>query len=248
MKTLSRALTVGAATALAVLTVGVGGASAHVRASSTDATPGGYGEITFRVPNESDTASTTKLSVQLPTDTPFGYVGVEPVAGWDVSVQQSELPEPITTDDGTVTEAPSVVTWTATGAGIAPGQFQNFTILAGPMPDTDSVSLPAVQTYSDGTEAAWIEPTVAGQDEPQYPAPVLSLTGDGAGSHAHGGSADTSASSADEGSTDVAEAASSTPAGTSGTAVAALVVGVVALLAAVAGLVVALRGRRSPTA
>jgi hypothetical protein len=34
-----------------------------------------------------------------------------------------------------------------------------------------------VQGYSDGTEVAWIDPTVDGQPEPEHPAPVLSLSG-----------------------------------------------------------------------
>ena len=66
----------GAAT-VAVLTVGAGTASAHVRVSSTDAAPGSYGETTFRVPNESGTAPTVSLQVQMPTDTPLASVSVE---------------------------------------------------------------------------------------------------------------------------------------------------------------------------
>jgi hypothetical protein len=38
-----------------------------------------------------------------------------------------------------------------------------------------------VQLYSDGSQAAWIEPTVDGQPEPEKPAPVLSLAADQAG-------------------------------------------------------------------
>ena len=44
-------------------------ASAHVAVSSPDASAGGYGKVTFRVPDESDTASTVKIRIQLPTDT-----------------------------------------------------------------------------------------------------------------------------------------------------------------------------------
>src|SRR5213076_2572230 len=49
-------------------------ALAHVSVESTDATQGGIGAITFRVPTESDTASTTKVTVQLPTDSPIASV------------------------------------------------------------------------------------------------------------------------------------------------------------------------------
>ena len=57
-------------------------ASAHVTVSSTDAAPGGFGKVTFRVPSESDTANTTALSIELPIDTPFAFVSVESVPGW----------------------------------------------------------------------------------------------------------------------------------------------------------------------
>jgi hypothetical protein len=56
-----------------------------------------------------------------------------------------------------------------------------------------------VQGYSDGSETAWIEPTVAGQDEPEHPAPVLTLAADtaaaptaepAAGDHEHASATD----------------------------------------------------------
>ena len=53
-------------TALAASIVVAGTASAHVTVASQDAAPGGYGKMTFRVPNESDTASTIGLRIQIP--------------------------------------------------------------------------------------------------------------------------------------------------------------------------------------
>jgi uncharacterized protein YcnI len=55
---LSRAAAVLVAALAAVLALATA-ASAHVGVSSDDATPGGFGKVTFRVPNESDSASTT---------------------------------------------------------------------------------------------------------------------------------------------------------------------------------------------
>ena len=234
MHILTRCSTIAAAATLAVVALGVAPASAHVRVSSADAAPGGYGELTFRVPTESDTLSTTGLAVKLPTDTPLASVSVKPVPGWTARTETTPLPTPVQTDDGELTEAVSQVTWTADpSAAIAPGQYQTFTILAGPLPDTASLSLPAVQTYSDGSEVAWIEPTVAGQAEPEHPAPVLEFTapsGDTAGVVADSPT-DTTATST----------AAATDDGPSGIAVTGLVVGIVALLAAAAALVT---GRR----
>ena len=57
-----------AAGAVVALTVGVGAASAHVTVNPREAVQGGYAKLAFRVPNEKDAASTTKLEVYVPTD------------------------------------------------------------------------------------------------------------------------------------------------------------------------------------
>ena len=237
---LRRALTILPATLLAVLTVGAGTASAHVRVSSADAVPGGYGELTFRVPNESDTASTVSLRVQIPADTPLASVSTRPVPGWTASVTSAPLDPPVEVHGTEVTEAVSEITWTAgPGAGIAPGQYQTFSISGGPFPDVDAMTLPAIQTYDDGMESAWIEPTVDGQEEPEHPAPVLALAGDG-GTDAHGEGTGTTA-------VDTAAGGSTTDGGTSGLTVTALVVGAAGLLAGLTGVALALQARRRPT-
>jgi uncharacterized protein len=89
------------------------------------------------------------------------------------------LAKPVTTDDGTVTEAVREIDWTADSAAsaIRPGEFDEFEILAGPLPDTASVTFKAIQTYSDGTIVSWIEtPAPGSTTEPDHPAPVLSLS------------------------------------------------------------------------
>ena len=222
-----------------LVAAGAGTASAHVRVSSPDAAPGGYGKFVFRVPDESDTASTVDLRIQLPTGTPLSSVQAEPVPGWTVTLTSSPLPKPVTTDDGdTITSAVSVVEYKADAGGIAPGQFQEFALSGGPIPKVESLTFNAVQSYSDGTQAAWIEPTVAGQAEPEHPAPVLSLAAapSTAGASSSAGSASAASSAA--------PAASRSADGGNGTAVTALVVGVLGLLAGLAGLGLGLAARR----
>ena len=91
------------------------------------------------------------------------------------------------------------------GAGIGPGEFQEFSLSGGPFPDAESLTFPVVQTYSDGSESAWIEPTVDGQAEPEHPAPVLSLTAETA--------TETSGSATDETAEHTHDAVTSAPAG-----------------------------------
>ncbi|MBX6357426.1 MAG: YcnI family protein, partial [Micromonosporaceae bacterium] len=114
-----------AATALAATAAGVlllaTPASAHVTVNAQDARQGGFTRVAFRVPTESDTLSTTKVEVHLPQDTPIASVSTMPVPGWTVKVSKTKLAQPIKTDDGELTEAVSVITWTAgPGAAIKP--------------------------------------------------------------------------------------------------------------------------------
>jgi uncharacterized protein YcnI len=153
-----------------------GPATAHVHATADNPTSGGFSAVTFRVPNESDTAGTVKLSVALPTETPFVYVSTKPVPGWTVTARKEKLPEPYDHDGTTITEAVQTVTWTADqGTQIAPGEYQEFAISVGPLPDPGTILLPAIQTYGDGTVVAWDQPTPASGEEPEHPAPMIEV-------------------------------------------------------------------------
>jgi periplasmic copper chaperone A len=235
---LRRAALAVLAAVVAVLALGVGTASAHVSASSPDAAPGGFGEITFRTPSESDTAKTTSLRVQLPTDTPFAFVSVKPVPGWTASTTTTTLDTPVEGESGTITEAVTEVTWTAdAGGGLAPGEYQSFSISAGPLPEgTDTIAFPALQGYDDGSTVSWIEPTVEGQAEPEHPAPALSLTA-------------ASGDAATDGTATTPDAAADSDNGTSGLAVTALILSIVGLLLGGTALALGARnGRRAPAA
>lgn len=154
---------------------GAGAASAHVTANAPTVTQGGYGVVTFVVPNESDAAATTALRVTLP-----GLTSARPevMPGWKSVV---------TKKDDKVTE----ITWTADpgSPGVPVGQFGQFRFSGGPFPEQETVELPALQTYADGETADWSQPTPDDGTEPELPAPTLTLppaTGDGhhGGSHA----------------------------------------------------------------
>jgi uncharacterized protein YcnI len=221
-------------TALAASIAVAATASAHVTVSSQDAAPGGYGKITFRVPNESDTASTVGLRIQVPQEATMTSFRTQPIPGWTVTLTSSDLDEPLQSDGVEISSYVSVIDFRAdAGGGIAPGEFQEFALSGGPFPEVEQLAFPAVQIYSDGSEAAWIEPTVDGQ-EPERPAPVLALatdTGSGTATPTTTGSAE--AAPAAHGA-----AADSSPAGL------ALFLAVLALLVAVGAAVLGWRANR----
>jgi periplasmic copper chaperone A len=171
--------TAAAATMTAgLLAFGAAAASAHVHVDPDDPAAGGYTHLTFNVPNESPTAKTSKLEVTLPTDTPFTSVSVKPIEGWKAEVITGDLPKPVTVSGTTVTKAASSVVWTADAAHqIGQNEYQAFSLSVGVLPDAGTtVTLPAAQTYTDGTVVKWDEKTVEGQAEPEHPAPSFVTT------------------------------------------------------------------------
>jgi uncharacterized protein YcnI len=164
-----------------LVVAGAGVASAHVSAHSPDdPAKGGDAEIVFRVPDEDDTAHTVAVQVNFSTTSPLSNADILPVPGWTARETMMTLPKPVRMNDEDVTTAVRSITWTATQGGIAPGQFQEFTIAVEGLPDnTDELVMPAVQTYSNGQVVNWNQPTVAGQPEPEHPAPHLALAPEG---------------------------------------------------------------------
>jgi periplasmic copper chaperone A len=184
---LGRAGVVAAVAAAAVFAI-AGPASAHVTVNPGTATQGDYTKVSFRVPTESDTASTTKLEVNLPTDTPIASVSIKPLPGWTAKTTTTKLATPIKSDDGEITSAITKIDWTASpGSEIKPGYFQEFDVSLGPLPKTNQVVFKSLQTYSDGTVIRWIDEPAAGGSEPEHPAPVLKLTAPAAAAAATSG-------------------------------------------------------------
>ena len=225
------------AAALAVVLGGLAAqaAQAHVRVQADSTQSGSFSQLTFRVPNEEDSAGTVTVQVTLPQDAPFLHVSTKPLPGWTATVTEQPLPAPVTVSGTTVTKAPRTVTWQSqAGTRIEPGQYQDFDISAGPLPAAGTVLLPATQTYSDGTVVAWDQPTPAGGAEPEHPAPALVVTA--AEVSAGGGTAAPA----------VASSASPSVAADTSDPVARVLAGA-ALVVAVVGMVLAVR-RRRPTA
>ncbi|HEX5588334.1 MAG TPA: YcnI family protein [Acidimicrobiia bacterium] len=170
--------------ALGLALVGGGVASAHVTVKPSSAPGGGFEVISFNVPNEKDDADTVKLEVEIPTKNPIAFVSVQPMTGWTIAVEKTTLAKPVKAEGGEITEAVSKITWTATAGGLEPGQFDLFTISAGPLPTkVKKLEFKALQTYSDGEVVRWIQPTVKGAPEPENPVPTLTITKAGSSDH-----------------------------------------------------------------
>ena len=218
-----------AAALLALALLAPAAAQAHVTLQPNEAAAGAYTVLDVRVPNESDSAATTKVAVQFPPG--FGSISYQPVPGWAVKVVDAKLPEPIETDDGPITEGVREVVFS--GGKLPPGEFQDFPLsLQIPGKAGDELTFKAVQTYDDGEVVRWI-----GAPETEHPAPQVLVTA--AEEDHHGGAAEEG--EAGEASAETAAAASGGSGGSDdshddggssdGLAIAALVVGALGLLA-----------------
>ncbi|HEX5497268.1 MAG TPA: YcnI family protein [Mycobacteriales bacterium] len=244
MSRLVRRLLVGGGMTALLVGVVAAPASAHVTVHSTDATQGGFGLVTFRVPTESDTASTVELKVQFPTDQPIASVSTQPIPGWTATATTRKLSTPIQSDDGEVTEVVSVVDWKANAPanGIKPGNFQQFTISAGPLPKVDSLQFKAIQTYSDSSQIAWIEQQTPGGAEPEHPAPTLKL----APASSTDGTAAAPAGSAGSGSGgNKATTAAASDGPSKGSVTIALIIAIVGVIVGLAGVGIGFTARRA---
>jgi periplasmic copper chaperone A len=180
---------------IAVLAVAVAGclgvamlpAAAHVTVNPREAPKGGFTKLAFRVPNERDDAGTTRLEVVFPADHPIPFVSVKPHPGWTATPTKTKLAKPVTSADGDkTTEAVSKIVWE--GGTIKPGEFDEFEVSVGPLPeDVDSLTFKALQTYANGEVVRWIDEPGPDGAEPEHPAPVLKLTAAGGDEHAAAG-------------------------------------------------------------
>jgi uncharacterized protein YcnI len=101
-------------------------------------------------------------------------VQVESEPGWTAKLDRDS-------GSGTVRS----VTWKAApDGGIPVDEFGVFRISA-KLPDADTVSFPATQTYADGAVVKWDQPAAPGGPEPEHPAPTLALTAGQAPPPAH---------------------------------------------------------------
>lgn len=241
---LARAAVAGGVAASSVLLL-AGTAAAHVSVQPVgQAAKGGYATVNVKVPNERDNASTVKVEVNFPTDHPLASVMPQPVPGWKVEVTKAKLAKPLELHGKKIDQAVAKVTWTADGSKIGPGQFQQFPLSLGRLPeDTDSLVLKAIQTYDNNEVVRWIEEPKEGAAEPESPAPVLKLS---AAADYHHGSAAGATSAADDKTDDKTadkDGAHEEAADTTDTA--ARVLGVVGILVGVAGIAFGvLAGRR----
>lgn len=93
-------------------------------------------------------------------------------------MSRTKLAKPLEAEGATITEVVSAVTWQATSAATAikPGEYDEFSVSVGTLPNTGQMVFKALQTYDNGEVVSWVEEAAEGAGEPEHPAPTLKLT------------------------------------------------------------------------
>jgi uncharacterized protein YcnI len=138
-----------------ILSLLAGIASAHVVVDPQNAIKGTFQEFTVRVPNEKD-IPTVKVELDVPATVDISQLN--PVPGWKYDLTKDS--------SGKITK----MTWTSTGDGIAPSEFEKFTVAGLISRDATAIDWKAHQTYKDGSIVDWV-----GNDTSDTPAPVTKV-------------------------------------------------------------------------
>jgi uncharacterized protein YcnI len=146
---------------------------AHVELEPTEQPADEFVRADLRVPNERDNASTKKVAVRFPPG--FLFASYQPVPGWKGNITTEKLAKPVASPEKgepPIKEQVKQATFTATGAGIGPDQFQDFGLsLLMPNKPGTTLTFKAIQTYSNGETVRWIGPP-----DSEEPAPQVKLT------------------------------------------------------------------------
>lgn len=235
------------ATALGIVALSAGAASAHVTVTPSTTAAGAYTVLTFSVGHGCEGSPTTRIAIQMPEAIP----AVTPTInqGWSVRKVSEKLAEPIEDAHGnTITERISQVVYTAKEP-LADGFRDSFELqVQVPDAEGDTVTFPVIQTCQKG-QTSWIETAAEGQDEEELesPAPGFTITpASGEGHHGDASDEESAETGGDEtaeaGSADSADSTDSADDG-NGLAIAGLVAGAGGL--ALGGLALARSGKKA---
>ena len=157
MRAKYRVLTVGAIAGAAVLAV-AGPALAHVEVSADKTTAGAENvTVTFNGEAERDDAGIQSERVVLPAGIdPASVTLVKAPAGWTFKAVADGF-----TVGGKALKTGADAEWSVRIAKLPAGQTR--------------LSFKTLETYGNGEVDRWIEIQQAGQDEPEHPAPLLTL-------------------------------------------------------------------------
>jgi uncharacterized protein YcnI len=188
-------------------------ASAHVTVKPNVSAPGAWETYTIKIPVEKD-VPTTKVTLKIPEGLEF--VSYQPAVGWKVTTEKD------------ATGKVKTVTWTTTGEGLLPGEFQQFYFIAKNPDQERKIAWDAYQYYKDGSIVEW-----TGEEGSQTPHSVTEISKSAATADSHDSHHDHQAVQQDN---TKEEKTTKTDEKTSGVSIATLVVSIISLILSIIAL------------
>jgi uncharacterized protein YcnI len=172
----ARAMLVAFAAVGAVLAF-AGPAAAQIIVTPDQAVQGDAARLTFRVTNEAQRTTITKVEVRLPADAPIAEVYPMSVSDWAPRQVTRKLDRPLPSLHGPAQdEVVSMITWIAApGRGVRPGGTADLSLSVGPLPEVDRLVFQVLQTNSDGSVVRFTARPAAGAAPGERPAPAVAL-------------------------------------------------------------------------
>jgi hypothetical protein len=156
-----RAALAGAGAAV-LLGLAAAPAAADVAVTPGEAAQGDAANLTFRITNDSRTASVTAIEVSLPADTPIAEVYPMSVPDWAPSMTNVKVDKPVESLHGyQLTDVTTAVKWIAMpDRALAPGATTELYLAIGPLPAVAQLSFQVVLSNSDGTQTRGTDPVL----------------------------------------------------------------------------------------
>lgn len=151
-------------------------ALAHVSMRADSTASGGYAYAQFSVPHGCEEKATTKIEIQIPEAVLSYKPQVNP--GWDLQkIEILKRDKPIKAAHGEITDRVESVTYTAK-TPLPDGQLDVFgaSIQWPEDAEGDVLNFPVIQTCEGGLSTEWIDIAKEGEDEPEKPAPFITVT------------------------------------------------------------------------
>lgn len=228
-------LAAAAGTAAAAIVLGTGVASAHIGTSADEVAAGSTIALGLTVGHGCGESPTREVAIQIPE----GINNAQPFAhpGWSVASEIETLATPVTSAHGEeITDRVSVITYTADAGNELPNEVRDTFTVNFTAPDTPGETLyfKMIQSCTEGSND-WIEEYDGTGEEPEHPAPSITVT-ESTGEGEHGEGEHGEEAGHDEGATDVTEVAADVTSSTSegdgngsGLAVVGIVIGALGL-------------------
>jgi Domain of unkown function (DUF1775) len=186
----------GAGAALALLVL-ASPAAANVTFLPAPTTQGDAANLTFRISDDSTTASINRIEIRFADDQPIAEVYPLSADNWAPQITTRRVAKPLQSLHGgaSVTDPTTGVIWTAMpGRALKPGQSVDLTVAAGPLPNTPQLVVGVILTRSDGVVERWTRaPGATSATADERPAIVIGLApasgGAPAAVHDHGDAA-----------------------------------------------------------